>query len=340
MRRLGGALIAAAMAGFTVLPWASAQQSGASADQKFTTTTPGAATGILTTENFPDGADGKVKAHRATRIEYPPGTAFSAKAAGNCQASAQELKQQGLSACPADSKVGQGTAQVETTGAAPKGPPASIDIAVFNTVHPKDDPTLEGVMLVFHSGGVVSNVILSRIEGNVQTEKTEPSCVPPGQPPECPFGEFAPKHVQVDVPPNSRTVDGVTYNGATTPAVCPASGHWTIRHTHTYSDGTTDTFINDLPCMSPSMPAVPRALKVVVAPRRVKAGKRTKLSVTALSNGTAVGSARVRIGRRLLRTGGDGTASVIVRARRPGLHVVRASATGYMRTSAKFRVTR
>src|SRR3954452_21326684 len=216
MRRLGGALAAAAIVGFAILPWASAQQQGASADQRFTTQTPGAATGILTTENFPDGADGKVKAHRATRIEYPPGTRFDPAGSGNCQASAAELKQQGLSACPADSKVGEGTAQVQSTGNGPSAGPLQLDVTAFNTSHPKDDPSIEGVMLVFSSGGQVSNMILTKIEGRVQTETTEPTCVPPGQPPECPFGEFAPKHVQIDVPAHSRTVDGVVHNGATT----------------------------------------------------------------------------------------------------------------------------
>jgi hypothetical protein len=336
MRRLGATLAAAAIAAFTVLPWAGAQQPGASADQRFTTQTPGAATGILTTENFPDGPDGKVKSHRATRIEYPPGTTFSLQAADNCQASAQELKAQGLSACPADSKVGDGTADIEATGAAPKAGLLKSDITVFNTSHPKDDPSLEGVMIVFHSAGQVTTVVLSEIKGNIQTEKTEPQCVPPGQPPECQFGEFSPKHVQVNVPAKSRAVGGVTYNGATTPATCPASGHWTIRHTHTYSDGTTDTFVNDLPCTA----AAPRPLKAAVVPKRVKSGEPVRFRVTVTSGGTVVPGARVRFGRELMRTAPDGTAGGIFRTHRPGLHTIRVSAAGYTRTAVRYRVTR
>src|SRR4051812_2321054 len=336
MRRLGGALAAAAIAGFAILPWASAQQQGASADQRFTTQTPGAATGILTTENFPDGPDGKVKSHRATRIEYPPGTIFSPQAAGNCQASAQELKAQGLSACPADAKVGGGTAEVEATGAAPKAGPLKSDVTVFNTSHPKDDPSLEGVMIVFHAGNQVTTVVLSKIEGNIQTEQTEPICVPPSQPPECQFGEFSPKHVQIDVPPKSWIVGGVTYNGATTPSTCPASGHWTIRHTHTYSDGTTDTFVNDLPCTA----AAPRPLKATVVPKRVRSGEPVRFRVTVTSGGRAVPGARVRFGRELIRTAADGTAGGIFRTHRLGLHTIRVAAAGYTRTAAKYRVTR
>ena len=49
MRRLGGAIFALVVTAFALLPWAGAQtQSGASADQQFTTDVPGAATGILT----------------------------------------------------------------------------------------------------------------------------------------------------------------------------------------------------------------------------------------------------------------------------------------------------
>ena len=329
-------MVAVAMAGVTVLPWAGAQQSGASADQRFTTQTPGAATGILTTELFPDGPDGKVKAHRATRIEYPLGTRFDGAGAANCQASEAEFQQKGLSACPADSKVGDGTAEVQSTGSAPTFGPLQLDVTVFNTSRPKDDPSIEGVMLVFSSGGQVTNVVLSKIEGRIQTEKTTPSCVPPGQPPECPFGEFAPKRVRVDVPPNSRTVDGVVHNGATTPPTCPASGHWTIRHTHTYSDGTSDTFVNDLPCTA----AAPRPLRVAVKPSRVRAGRRAVLTLTATSARRAVPGARVRVGRRLLRTGADGTTTVAMRVHRAGLHTVRASAAGYERAHATFLATR
>jgi len=292
--------------------------------------------GVLTTEAFPDGPDGKVKAHRATHIEYPPGTRFDVAAAANCQASEADFQQKGLGACPADSKVGEGTAEVETTGNAPKSEPFTFDITVFNTSHPKDDPSLEGVMLVFHSGDQVTNVILSKIEGNVQTEETEPTCVPPGQPPQCPFGEFAPKRVRVDAPPNSRTVDGVIHNGATTPPTCPAIGHWTIRHGHTYSDGTTDTFVNELPCKA----TPPRPLRVTVKPGTVRAGRSTKFTVTAISDRTPVPGARVRVGRSLVRTGSDGRASATLRVHRPGTHTVRASAAGYQRASATYRATR
>jgi hypothetical protein len=128
----------------------------------------------------------------------------------------------------------------------------------------------------------------------------------------------------------------VTHNGATTPTTCPPSGHWTIRHTHTYSDGTTDTFINDLPCTA----IPPRPLSLKVTPSRVHAGRSAKLRVTATSAGTAVPAARVRVGRQLVRTGPDGRATLEMVVHRSGSHVVRASAAGYTRASAKFRALR
>jgi hypothetical protein len=337
MRRLGGALAVAVMAVFTVLPWATAQQVSGRADQKFTTDMPGASTGFILSELFPDGPDGQVKAHRATRIEFPPGTQLTGAIEESCQASDAEFRQHGLSACPAESKIGQGTVEVQTTGTPTSSPPATLDVTAFGVSKPRDDPSVEaGVRLAFSSNGAVTSTALIKNEGRIQTESTTPNCVPPGQPPDCPFGEFAPKRLQIDVPARTKTIGGVVRNGATTPPTCPPGGAWTMRHTHTYADGSTELFVNDLPCKA----IPPRPLKVAIAPGKVRAGRRVKLAVTVTSDGTAVRAARIRVGRRLVRTGDDGQARVTMRVSRPGVHTVRASAAGYLRASATFRARR
>lgn len=333
-----GALLVAIVAAFTWLGVSSAQQpSAGKADQQFTTDVPGAATGILTTEFFPDGPNGQVKAQRGTHIIYPPGTVFDGSAAAVCRASEAEMQQQGLGACPADSKLGEGTADVYTTGTLTPTGPVTVDVTAFNTAEPKDNPSIKGgVLLAFSSHGAVTSTTLINTFGNEQVEKTTPKCVPPGQPPDCPFGEFAPKRLKLDVPARSKTIDGVVHNGATTPAVCPASGHWTIRHTHFFADGTDATYVNDLPCKQ----TPPRPLAVKVRPGRVRAGRVASFRVLVTSARVAVPAARVRVGRRLLRTDVDGRASVRLPVYRPGLHVVRASAAGYVRTSTRFRAVR
>jgi hypothetical protein len=87
------------------------------------------------------------------------------------------------------------------------------------------------------------------------------------------------------------------------------------------------------------LPAAARPrLALRVRPRRVRAGRRIRLRITALDGRRRVAGARVRVGRRLVRTGRRGVVRVRIRFGRVGLRSVRASKPGYRRGRAWVRV--
>lgn len=90
-------------------------------------------------------------------------------------------------------------------------------------------------------------------------------------------------------------------------------------------------------------PAAPR-LRVTLAPRRLVAGRRTRvrLRVTAVVGGVrhSVPRARVRLAGRTVRTSAKGRASLVLRRARPGSLRAVATATGFGRGSATLVVRR
>jgi polyvinyl alcohol dehydrogenase (cytochrome) len=83
-----------------------------------------------------------------------------------------------------------------------------------------------------------------------------------------------------------------------------------------------------------------RTMRLVVTPRRALAGRRTTLRFRVTSGGRAVTRARVRVGRRLVRTDRHGRAHVRLRFTRPGRRTVRASRGGFRRARTTIRVVR
>src|SRR2546429_7862189 len=79
-------------------------------DQRFTTSQPGAATGLTSHIVFPD-YNGKPKSIARLTVELPEGTHFDERAVPECTASDAELLSLGLSACPRDSETGGGPSQ-------------------------------------------------------------------------------------------------------------------------------------------------------------------------------------------------------------------------------------
>src|SRR4051794_7288076 len=81
-------------------------------DQSFTTTQPGAATGLdfhgtYHAANDPNGEPPYLE----RMIFYPPaGQTFDTSVPGQCTASDAELSMSGPAACPADSRIGEGRA--------------------------------------------------------------------------------------------------------------------------------------------------------------------------------------------------------------------------------------
>jgi hypothetical protein len=81
-------------------------------------------------------------------------------------------------------------------------------------------------------------------------------------------------------------------------------------------------------------------LRLIVSPRRVSANRPVRLHIRTSSRGKSVARVRVRVGRRLVRTGRRGRVQVRMRFSRPGAHMLRASLGGYDRAHAMIRVVR
>src|SRR2546423_3055541 len=90
-------------------------------EQRFTTSQPGAATGMTSHIVFPD-YNGKPKSIARLTVELPEGTHFDEPAVPECTASDAELLSLGLSACPRDSEIGGRPPQGGAGGGPPTGP--------------------------------------------------------------------------------------------------------------------------------------------------------------------------------------------------------------------------
>jgi hypothetical protein len=95
------------------------------------------------------------------------------------------------------------------------------------------------------------------------------------------------------------------------------------------------------PAIAQATPTKPR-LRVRVRPRRVRAGKRTKLTFTVKSRRTGAPVRRARVGfaRKHRRTGRRGKARMVVRLRRRGVRRGRVVKPGYRRAHVRLRVVR
>jgi hypothetical protein len=81
-------------------------------------------------------------------------------------------------------------------------------------------------------------------------------------------------------------------------------------------------------------------LKLTIKPGRVRAGRRTRFTITVTAGGDPVERARVSFGGRKLRTNRRGQARATIRFGKPGLKRARAGATQLRKGSARVRVLR
>jgi hypothetical protein len=226
-------------------PAANAANSPGSTDElRLTTTKTGASTGIFATEVFNARyPNGQLKPLRHSLIAFPKGTTFDAAATDTCSATDADFKAQGMSACPASTKIGSGQATIVTTGVPVEAGPIPLDATGF--------ARKDGQILVFSSNGVYLSSQIITAHGRFQTTSTNPSCVVVVETPPCQHGEFTPRSLTVTYPARSRVVNGRRHNLATTPRTCPASRRWNFGDTHTFADGSKDVFVSHPRCVRP-----------------------------------------------------------------------------------------
>jgi hypothetical protein len=195
---------------------------------RLTSTTPGAQSGLVVHEVFPDGAEGRPKLVK--HGVYELAAVFNQAAMPACQASDGEIEAGGLQACPAETALGTGSASV-ITGFGPPTDPLAADIHVYHGP--------ESEIYVFTPAGQerpILNVARAHVSGSTITEDP---VYPSGWPP--PEGKAAPSEITVDYAPANPAY-------ITTPASCPKSRYWTSTARLTYTDGSSDTVASRTPC--------------------------------------------------------------------------------------------
>jgi hypothetical protein len=204
----------------------------ATVDVEFTTTAPGAPTGLTYRSQVHAPGGGEPPVLRRLIVGTPPGAAVDTSVPGRCKATDDQLRTQGDDICPQDSFVGAGQAEVLVTG---------LGRQRFTVNGINDD----GQQLnTVKQGEMVSAVI----RGTFTAEGLDaliPTCVTGGQPPSgCPFDQVRLLSSELVVPPY------VTPAGSyfTTPPACPPSGRWRSQIVMTYADGVTERLFPEQPC--------------------------------------------------------------------------------------------
>lgn len=200
----------------------------------FSTTAPGASTGIRVDVRLGDpvGTDHKPLQLTAARIHLPNGTVINTSSRTQCTASDAELQVAGTLACPSDSQVGTGSLQADTGFGAPVDPLTGDD-TVFNGKN-------ELIEVVTPQGAPAPAAGVDHLTISGSTLTAHPPATPGGPP----DNSTNIKRITFTVPPHGSG------HGAyiTTPPRCPASGHWRTVATFTFSDGTKNVVTADTPC--------------------------------------------------------------------------------------------
>jgi hypothetical protein len=212
-------------------------------DQRFTTTRPGAPTGMRFEATYHAAGDRKGNPPYLRRqVQYPPrGMRFDTSVPKRCTASDAELQLSGPSACPAGSLLGRGsTAGIFMV-------PFSED-AVFHRFRHRMyvlNNTNEQIVLVESEG---FTVVRGKIRPDGAIVFTPPSCFPTPPAGGCADDYIVQLETTTHLRPYTKTVNGRVRSYATTPPKCPARGYWRSVVRFRWSDGTADSVATRQPC--------------------------------------------------------------------------------------------
>jgi len=204
-------------------------------DQQFTTTQPGAPSGLSFTGSYHAAGDpqGDPPYMRKQLTYPPPGTRYDTSVPDRCTASDLQLETQGPSACPAGSQLGKGTSSGRVGGAFT----GTLDTYLLNNTNEQIVVGQTPLLWTVARGHI-------RPDGSIQFEF--PTCFPSEA--GCPVDDVLQLGSTMNVP---AYVKG-SRSYLTTPPTCPASGHWETPISYWWADGTKDTAVTAQPCASPS----------------------------------------------------------------------------------------
>jgi len=229
---IGAAAVVAAVAAAGTAQAAGPRQVGS---MTFTTTVPGAPTGLVSTFHFrnPDDPGAKPYAVARMNVRGPEGGVIDTTVPAPCRASNAELLALGPPACPEDSRIGGGYVLSDTGGRDPFPRYSRTTITSFNNHG-------EVIGLGINDDIPAIRAIDRTKVGQGGSSTTFP--VFPGVPPPEPYTPYSTLHMHF--PPYVR--GGRAYNR--TPPTCPPAGHWTFTHEFIYHDGVSQTVRSTSPC--------------------------------------------------------------------------------------------
>jgi hypothetical protein len=244
-RRAGATLIVAAALGAALAGTAEpATRPAPKTDVSFlyqtTTRTPGALSGGHARLVYRARDGGQPQAARRVTIIYPKGYEFDHARLPMCRATDDELVANGRDACPKNTQMGAGETEVLTPYSSET---AQLDVSTFNA------PTNDILLFTYPGTNRTATVRREHDHGRRHWTDSPPTCVPPGQPPDCsPLGEITVKRFEDW---NSWSGHMATTSIMRMPRHCPKSGTWFFRARLTFGDGSRITRKSRAPCNRP-----------------------------------------------------------------------------------------
>jgi hypothetical protein len=202
----------------------------------YTAQTPKSSSGLdaLATWTDPGEPSGKPKEVQKIRVLFAPGTKLDTRALPACTASAEDIANLSVRACPAKTKLGEVRGQAVYAG-------STAPFNTFATLFNAKRKIIVVVTLDDAKGRLLTNfrddVERSAITVNLKVGKG-----------------ISLVRFQAHVPPHSskRGKRRLTY--FTTPPSCPPSGSWTNTVTFSYRDGSSDQHSAPTPCRAKAGP--------------------------------------------------------------------------------------
>jgi hypothetical protein len=212
-------------------------------NQSFTTKQPHSPTGLSFSASYhaADDQHGNPPYMRRVVFDPPRGMRYDTSVPESCSASDAELRVMGPAACPAGSRLGNGTVEGRVME------PVAHDFAIDHFKHPVDvvNNANEQILLIKSEG---YTVVRGHIRPDGSMAWNTPTCFPSPPAGGCVDDYILQLKSSTVLAPYKRTMGGRVRSYATTPAKCPASGYWRTKARFWWRDGSVDRVVSKQPC--------------------------------------------------------------------------------------------
>jgi hypothetical protein len=206
-------------------------------DSRLTTTKPNTATGGTwdAVYHAANDAAGDPPYMRRMVFYEPAGMRRDTSVPAQCTAGDVELALRGPDACPAASKIGQGSSTAKFMGE-----PSEIELVMFNNTNEQ---------IILARSPLVTTIARGKIHPDGSIEFASPTCYPSVPGVSCPVDSVLQVRAHMAIP-LYRDPAGRSY--ITTPPKCPKAGYWQTSVHFWWADGTEDRVVTKQRCSRPS----------------------------------------------------------------------------------------